>query len=349
MPEYRNRIGCNVSGTPGTGTITLGAALSGHQAFTTFGANKVVDILIEEGTNWEICRDCTFTNGTNTVTRGTLEESSSGSRVSFTSAAKVYLTQTAQRVGYAADFGTISGFQVSRASDTSVNVGGGYIYIQGKRYSKTGNTVVTLDGTTALSGSTLANDSLIFIYAYISGGNLAYGWQRYNGDYTAQESFDGLGWTTYDLGNAYRFIGCVRTAAASTALMLGYCISENKSNTRRFMYREPYTMLTVTGSTAGNVYTFAHFPYSTTRAFLNIGVGDTTSAGVAKGAVSNQSVVDTNSVFNALVSLYTPAANTTMYSGISALPVEPYGNIYAEAATATNYITVLNAGFEYEV
>lgn len=87
-----------VSGTPGTGTITLSAASSGYQSFATaYGANATVDILIEEGTAWEVARDCTYTNSGTTVTRGTLEASSTGSAVSFTSAAVVSEIATATK------------------------------------------------------------------------------------------------------------------------------------------------------------------------------------------------------------------------------------------------------------
>lgn len=96
MSSHKNRVKMTVSGTPGTGTITLSAASSGYQSFATaYGANATVDILIEEGTDWEVCRDCTYTNSGTTVTRGTLEASSTGSAVSFTSAAVVSEVMTA--------------------------------------------------------------------------------------------------------------------------------------------------------------------------------------------------------------------------------------------------------------
>jgi len=99
IPSLKNRVGNAVSGTPGTGTITLAGAETGYQSFATaFGANANVDILIEEGGAWEIARDCTYTHSGTTVTRGTIEASSTGSAVSFTSAAKVYEIETAERI-----------------------------------------------------------------------------------------------------------------------------------------------------------------------------------------------------------------------------------------------------------
>ena len=85
-----------VSGTPGTGTITLNAASSGYRSFATaYGANATVDVLITEGTAWEVAKNCTYTHSGTTVTRGTLENSSTGSAVSFTSAAVVSVIATA--------------------------------------------------------------------------------------------------------------------------------------------------------------------------------------------------------------------------------------------------------------
>lgn len=96
MSSHKNRVKMTVSGTPGTGTITLNAASSGYQSFATaYGGNATVDILIVEGTAWEVARDCTYTNSGTTVTRGTLEASSTGSAVSFTSAAVVAEVMTA--------------------------------------------------------------------------------------------------------------------------------------------------------------------------------------------------------------------------------------------------------------
>ena len=98
MSTHKNRVKMTVSGTPGTGTITLGSASSGYQSFATaYGGNATVDILIVEGTAWEVARDCTYTNSGTTVTRGTFEASSTGSAVSFTSAAVVSEVMTAEK------------------------------------------------------------------------------------------------------------------------------------------------------------------------------------------------------------------------------------------------------------
>ena len=97
MSLHKNRVQMTVTGTPGTGTITLNAATSGYQSFGTAysSADATVDILITEGTSWEVARNCAYTHSGTTVSRGTFEASSSGSAVSFTSAAIVSVIATA--------------------------------------------------------------------------------------------------------------------------------------------------------------------------------------------------------------------------------------------------------------
>lgn len=96
--SHKNRVGMSVSGTPGTGTITLGSAITGYQSFASaYGANATVDVLIKDGNAWEVARDCTYTNSGTTLTRGTLEASSTGSALSLTSSAQVFVTATAGR------------------------------------------------------------------------------------------------------------------------------------------------------------------------------------------------------------------------------------------------------------
>lgn len=96
MATHANRVQMTVSGTPGTGTITLGSASSGYRTFASaYGADATVDVLIVDGTAWEVARGCTYTNSGTTLSRGTLESSSTGSAISLTSAAIVSVIATA--------------------------------------------------------------------------------------------------------------------------------------------------------------------------------------------------------------------------------------------------------------
>lgn len=99
MSTHANRVKMTVTSvaSAGTGDITLNAASSGFRSFATaYGANATVDILITEGTAWEIARNCTYTHSGTTVSRGTLESSSTGSAVVFTNAAVVSVIAAAE-------------------------------------------------------------------------------------------------------------------------------------------------------------------------------------------------------------------------------------------------------------
>lgn len=96
IPTYKNRVGVATS-TTGTSTMTLGAVESGYQGFAAGDDGKYFDVVIEDGTAWEVCRECLYTHSGTTLTRGTLEASNTGARINLTGSASVYVTQTAER------------------------------------------------------------------------------------------------------------------------------------------------------------------------------------------------------------------------------------------------------------
>lgn len=87
-----------VSGTPGTGTITIGSASAGYKAFVSGDNALTFDVFITDASNaWEIAQDCTYTSSGTSLTRGTFLASSTGSVLSLTSAAIVSVGLTAER------------------------------------------------------------------------------------------------------------------------------------------------------------------------------------------------------------------------------------------------------------
>jgi len=82
--------------TTGTGTITLGSAEGGYQTFADAGVvdADVVRYVIEDGTAWEIGSG-TYTASGTTLSR-TLGESSTGSLLSLTGAAVVFVGAAAE-------------------------------------------------------------------------------------------------------------------------------------------------------------------------------------------------------------------------------------------------------------
>ncbi len=147
MSEHKNFVRMSVSGTPGTGTITLGSAVSGYQSLATaYGANATVDVSITDGTAWEVARDCTYTHSGTTLTRGTLEESSTGSALSLTSAAVVTVTATAEfgRRMESAALNHVAG------SDADTTMAVGNLYVVDMSAWATANRTFTLPATAAV-------------------------------------------------------------------------------------------------------------------------------------------------------------------------------------------------------
>ena len=130
--------------TTGTGTITLGSALAGYQAFAAAGVSDgdVVRYTIEDGTAWEIGTG-TYTSSGTTLSR-TLSESSTGSLLSLTGSAKVFVTAAGEDL---------------IVTDAAVFTGS----IQEAVYNLTGTALDPANGTIqtkTLSANTTLTDSL---------------------------------------------------------------------------------------------------------------------------------------------------------------------------------------------
>lgn len=114
-----------VTGTPGTGTVTLNAATSGFQTFgAAFAANATVDVFITDGAAWEVARNCAYTHSGTTLTRGTFEASSTGAVLSLTSAAVVTLTLTAAQItDYDGLWASLGGDTISVTTTATATIG----------------------------------------------------------------------------------------------------------------------------------------------------------------------------------------------------------------------------------
>lgn len=97
---------------PGAGAVTPSGSVSGYSTFAAEIPNKaVVTIAIESTTpgDWEVC-DAVWDSGAGTLTRGQISDSSTGSRVTFTTTVNVFLTPSARALK-----GTRSGTVILRS------------------------------------------------------------------------------------------------------------------------------------------------------------------------------------------------------------------------------------------
>lgn len=99
--SYKNRLVCTVSAvaSSGLGAFTVSTASSGYVTFAAGDDAKVFDIVAVEGTAWEVRTGCTYTHSGTSLSRGTLENSSTGSAIAFTTAATLTVTPSAAKFG----------------------------------------------------------------------------------------------------------------------------------------------------------------------------------------------------------------------------------------------------------
>jgi len=95
---HKNRLQTSITNTPGdAGDLTIGSAASGCRTFAAGDDGLLFDVLIIDGSAWEVRTDCKYTHTGTSLARGTLEDSSTGSAIALTSSASVMNVATAGR------------------------------------------------------------------------------------------------------------------------------------------------------------------------------------------------------------------------------------------------------------
>ena len=99
MASHLNRRWFAVASAPGTGDIAVGSAQAGYAGLGAANDGQVYDgVTFLDGSAWEVRNGCTYTHGTTTLSRGTLEDSSTGSALSLSASATVMLSVSAAAV-----------------------------------------------------------------------------------------------------------------------------------------------------------------------------------------------------------------------------------------------------------
>ncbi len=99
MAEYpRNRVKCGITNSPGlTGDLAVGQALSSYRAFSAADDGRSGTYLFLDGTSWEVRTGCAYTHSTFSLSRGTLEDSNTGSAIALRSTTIVANVSSAGR------------------------------------------------------------------------------------------------------------------------------------------------------------------------------------------------------------------------------------------------------------
>jgi len=154
--------------TTGTGTITLGSAVSGFQTFADAGITngQTVRYAIDDGANFEIGSG-TYTSSGTTITRSVTESSNSDSAISLSGSAEVFIAATVADL-YINDgastlttTGVITGGTLEATTDTAAgdNAAIGYTAAEG----------LILTGQGSTSDITLKNDADAVVFTVPTG------------------------------------------------------------------------------------------------------------------------------------------------------------------------------------
>jgi len=338
------------AGAPGTTGLTLTGAVA---PFRSFGAgynnaNATVDVRIQDAadeTIWEVARNCAYTHSGTTLSRGTFENSSTGSLVNFTGAVVVSVVATAH-TGNLADLsnrGVIQGLEISYSSTTAIAVAAGTCAINGK--------LLTYAGGTLTSGSTWKNNNndtvtigaskAYYVYAFDNAGTLEirvqdYAAATYGGAPTWDSAYDY--WIAPSVGAQARRIGAFWTDGSSNILVFWW----NAFGRRRDMFIGRDKLLLVNAGTSTSFASVTITPYigADSEAY-KLCIGSYSNSGTAVTGTHVSTNSGTTEHFQARVyAVY----GTGIYHIVQGIPNT--GTLHYKAEDANTRAMVLLVGLE---
>lgn len=148
MAKLFNRARMSTA-TTGTGTVTLGSAVSGYQTFAASGVvnGDIVSYCIEDGTAWEVGTG-TYTSVGTTLSR-TLIQSSTGSLLTLTGAAQIFVTALASDIFANSGLTNLTGFTTTATAGGTTTLTNASSYYQ--VFTGTANQTVALPSTATLA------------------------------------------------------------------------------------------------------------------------------------------------------------------------------------------------------
>ena len=202
--------------TTGTGTITLGSAVSGYLTFLQAGAvdGDVVSYAIKDGANSEIGYG-TYTASGTTLTRNVTKSTNSNAAISLSGSAEVFITARAEDIVTAPHCGRLT--YVSATAIKFAPFNGDQIKINGDIYripsagiAGVANTSVFVNGTGAQN---LGASTLYYVYAFINSGVVTADFSTTAHSTSTTEGNVGTEIKTGD--NTRTLVGMVRTNGSS--------------------------------------------------------------------------------------------------------------------------------------
>src|SRR5262249_4566208 len=158
--------------TTGTGTITLGSAVSGYLTFAAAGVQNgdTITYAIKDGSNSEIGEGVYTASGT-TLTRSVIKSTNSDTAISLSGAAEVFITPSHRHF---MDSGTLMLFQQTSAptgwtKETTTNAKALRV-VSGSASSGGSSAFSTVFGKTATDATTITSSTMPAHTHTISGG-----------------------------------------------------------------------------------------------------------------------------------------------------------------------------------